>query len=61
MTDALAKTVPGLAKSRPAQGMRIEGFRRKCNIRRLLKSIITNNDGRIGQQILPIDEFQTSE
>jgi 5-hydroxyisourate hydrolase len=61
MTGYLTTHVLDLAKGGPAEGMRIELFRVESENRSLLKTMVTNNDGRTDKQILPHDEFQTGE
>jgi 5-hydroxyisourate hydrolase len=61
MIGYLTTHVLDLAKGGPAEGMRIELFRVDSENRSLLKTMVTNNDGRTDKQILPHDEFQTGE
>jgi 5-hydroxyisourate hydrolase len=61
MTGYLTTHVLDLAKGGPAQGMRIELYRVQGSERALLRTLVTNADGRTDQQILPPIEFQTGE
>ncbi|MGL4319751.1 MAG: hydroxyisourate hydrolase [Paracoccaceae bacterium] len=61
MTGYLTTHVLDLAKGGPAQGLKIELFRIGATDRVLLKTLVTNADGRTDQQILPREEFQTGE
>ena len=46
---------------RPAAGLSIELFRMAPDGRTLLKSVVTNHDGRCDQPLLAGDEFRTGE
>lgn len=61
MTGYLTTHVLDTARGCPAEGMKIELFRIAGTERSLLKTLVTNNDGRTDQQILPADEFATGE
>ena len=45
------------ARGRPAAGMQVDLFRLNGGARDLLRSLITNDDGRTDEHILPRDEF----
>lgn len=45
------------ARGVPAEGLAIDLFRVKGEARHLLKSLVTNSDGRTDEQILPASEF----
>ena len=61
MTGYLTTHVLDLAKGGPAEGMKIELFRIEGLNRSLLKTVVTNDDGRTDKQILPSEAFQTGE
>lgn len=61
MTGYLTTHVLDLATGGPAEGMKIELFRIEGETRSLLKTMVTNDDGRTDRQILPSDEFRTGE
>lgn len=61
MTGYLTTHVLDLAKGGPADGMKIELFRIEGPNRSLLKTLVTNDDGRTDKQILPSEDFQTGE
>ena len=61
MTGYLTTHVLDLAKGGPAEGMKIELFRIEGLNRSLLKTLVTNDDGRTDKQILPSEDFQTGE
>lgn len=58
MTGFLTTHVLDTGKGIPAQGLKIDLFRLGANEREYLKSLITNDDGRTDEQILPNDEFE---
>jgi len=47
------------ARGRPAKGLEIELFRIDGETRTRLKTLVTNDDGRTDEQILPAQDFQT--
>ena len=47
------------ARGCPAEGLKIELFHIDGHDRRLLKTVVTNDDGRTDAQILPAEEFET--
>jgi len=59
MAGFLTTHVLDTARGCPAQGLRIELFRIDGDTRTLLKSLVTNDDGRTDEQILPADAFAT--
>jgi 5-hydroxyisourate hydrolase len=61
MTGYLTTHVLDLGKGCPAQGLKIELYRILGSERVLLKTLVTNADGRTDQQILPREEFQIGE
>ncbi|WP_170789242.1 hydroxyisourate hydrolase [Ruegeria lacuscaerulensis] len=61
MTGYLTTHVLDTARGCPAQGLKIELFRIDGTDRSLLKTLVTNDDGRTDEQILPEAEFSTGE
>jgi 5-hydroxyisourate hydrolase len=61
MTGYLTTHVLDLASGKPAAGLKIELFRLSGHERVLVRTLVTNADGRTDQQILPREEFQTGE
>lgn len=61
MTGYLTTHVLDTARGCPAKGLKIELFRISGAGRSLLKTLVTNDDGRTDEQILPADQFQTGE
>lgn len=61
MTGYLTTHVLDTARGCPAQGLKIELYRLTDARRALLKTLVTNDDGRTDAQILPASEFQTGE
>ncbi|MFD3189801.1 hydroxyisourate hydrolase [Sedimentitalea sp. HM32M-2] len=61
MTGYLTTHVLDTARGCPAEGLRIELFRIDGAERHLIRSLITNDDGRTDEQILPAAEFATGE
>lgn len=59
MSGYLTTHVLDTAKGCPADGLAIELFKIVGEDRTLLKTVVTNNDGRTDAQILPSDEFET--
>jgi len=60
MTGYLTTHVLDTARGCPAEGLKIELFRLDGH-RRLLKTLVTNDDGRTDEQILPTEAFETGE
>lgn len=61
MTGYLTTHVLDTARGNPAEGLKIELFRIKGSDRTLLKTLVTNDDGRTNEQILPAAEFEIGE
>ncbi len=61
MTGYLTTHVLDTARGCPAEGLKIELFRIEGEKRRLLRTLVTNDDGRTDEQILPREEFSTGE
>lgn len=61
MTGYLTTHVLDTARGCPAEGLKIELFRIEGTDRTLLKTLVTNDDGRTDEQILPEGEFSTGE
>ncbi len=61
MSGFLTTHVLDTARGCPAQGLKIELFRLSGNERSLLKTLVTNDDGRTDEQILPASEFEIGE
>lgn len=59
MSGYLTTHVLDTARGCPANGMKIELFRVSGSDRILLKTVVTNDDGRTDAQILPAEEFET--
>lgn len=57
MTGYLTTHVLDTARGCPAEGMKIELFRLDGENRELLKTLVTNDDGRTDEQILPTEDF----
>lgn len=58
MAGYLTTHVLDTARGCPAPGLRIELYRIKGETRSLLRSVVTNKDGRTDGQILPNAEFE---
>ena len=58
MSGYLTTHVLDTARGCPAEGLRIELFKVDGNTRTLIKSLVTNDDGRTDEQILPSDKFE---
>ena len=61
MTGYLTTHVLDTARGCPAEGLKIELYRIEGETRTKLKTLVTNDDGRTGEQILPAAEFATGE
>lgn len=59
MTGFLTTHVLDTARGKPAQGMTIDLYRILGETRTHLIQLVTNDDGRTDQQILPADQFET--
>ena len=59
MAGYLTTHVLDTASGRPAAGLKIELFRLDGTERTHLKTLVTNDDGRTDEQILPADHFST--
>ena len=57
MTGYLTTHVLDTARGCPAQGLKIELFKIEGDTRAHLKTLVTNDDGRTDEQILPADQF----
>ncbi|NDW54547.1 hydroxyisourate hydrolase [Aliiroseovarius sp. PrR006] len=58
MTGYLTTHVLDTARGCPAEGLRIDLYRIEGDVRALVKTLVTNDDGRTDEQILPADEFE---
>ncbi len=61
MTGYLTTHVLDTARGSPAEGLKIELFRIVESQRSLLKTLVTNTDGRTDGQILPSSEFEIGQ
>lgn len=61
MTGYLTTHVLDTARGCPAEGLKIDLYRIDGETRTKLKSLVTNDDGRTDEQILPTAEFATGE
>jgi len=59
MSGFLTTHVLDTARGCPAQGLKIELFRINGDVRSHLKTLVTNDDGRTDEQILPAEDFET--
>ena len=59
MAGYLTTHVLDTARGCPAEGLKIELFKIDGDVRTHLKTLLTNNDGRTDEQILPADKFET--
>lgn len=59
MSGYLTTHVLDTARGCPAQGLKIELFRLIGQERALIRTLVTNADGRTDEQILPSAEFET--
>lgn len=58
MTGYLTTHVLDTARGCPAEGLKIELFKIDGNTRTHLKTLVTNDDGRTDEQILPVEQFE---
>lgn len=58
MAGFLTTHVLDTAKGCPAQGLKIDLYRLNGTARELIRSLVTNDDGRTDSQILPEEEFE---
>ena len=58
MTGFLTTHVLDTARGCPAEGLRIELFRLDGEARHHIRTLVTNDDGRTDEQILPSGEFE---
>lgn len=58
MAGYLTTHVLDTARGRPAEGLEIDLFRIIGEDRIHLKTVVTNEDGRTGEQILPAESFE---
>jgi 5-hydroxyisourate hydrolase len=61
MTGYLTTHVLDTARGCPAEGLKIDLYRFDGETRTKIKSLVTNDDGRTDEQILPAAEFATGE
>ena len=61
MSGYLTTHVLDTARGCPAQGLKIELYRINGDTRSHLKTLVTNDDGRTDEQILPASEFELGE
>jgi 5-hydroxyisourate hydrolase len=59
MAGYLTTHVLDTARGCPAEGLKIELFKIDGDNRTHLKTLVTNDDGRTDEQILPADKFET--
>lgn len=59
MTGYLTTHVLDTARGCPAEGLKIELFAIEGDIRKHLKTLVTNDDGRTDEKILPAEKFAT--
>jgi 5-hydroxyisourate hydrolase len=59
MTGFLTTHVLDTSLGCPAKGMKIELFSIEGEVRNHLKTLVTNDDGRTDEQIMPAAEFKT--
>ena len=57
MTGFLTTHVLDTARGCPAEGLKIDLYRHDDDVRTHLKTLVTNDDGRTDEQILPAGEF----
>ncbi|WP_371170641.1 hydroxyisourate hydrolase [Aliiroseovarius sp. 2305UL8-7] len=58
MSGYLTTHVLDTAKGCPAEGLQIDLYRIEGETRALVRSLVTNDDGRTDEQILPTGEFE---
>ena len=61
MSGFLTTHVLDTALGKPAEGLKIELFRIEVETRSHLKTLVTNDDGRTDEQILPASDFELGE
>lgn len=61
MSGYLTTHVLDTARGCPAAGLRIDLYRHDGGEAELLRTLVTNDDGRTDAQILPASEFRTGE
>ncbi|MGX9352646.1 hydroxyisourate hydrolase [Shimia sp. W99] len=61
MSGYLTTHVLDTARGCPAEGLKIELYRINGDTRSHLKTLVTNDDGRTDEQILPASEFELGE
>lgn len=61
MAGYLTTHVLDTARGIPAEGLKIDLYRIEGETRALLRTLVTNDDGRADEQILPADQFETGE
>ncbi len=59
MAGQLTTHVLDTARGRPAEGLKIQLFRVDGETRRLIRTLVTNSDGRTEGKILPEESFET--
>ena len=59
MTGYLTTHVLDTARGCPANGLKIDLYKIDGNTRTHIKSLVTNDDGRTDEQILPAEQFRT--
>lgn len=59
MSGFLTTHVLDTARGQPAHGLRVDLYRLEGGDRTHLRQLVTNQDGRTDEQILPASEFQT--
>lgn len=59
MSGYLTTHVLDTARGCPASGLKIDLYKLDGDNRKLLKTVVTNADGRTDAQILPVEEFET--
>ncbi len=58
MAGYLTTHVLDTARGCPAEGLKIDLFRLEGDTRTHLRTLVTNDDGRTDEQILPTDQFE---
>ncbi|WP_310618904.1 hydroxyisourate hydrolase [Flexibacterium corallicola] len=59
MAGYLTTHVLDTARGVPAQGIKIELYKLDGDVRSHIRTLVTNDDGRTDEQILPASEFET--